>query len=580
MRKAYKILLIIFGVLLIVLAVAVHKVDILLETVVKQELDKIIERSDSSFYHIEYQDVDFHIWDGDIEISGIKIEAKEGMRDSVETGVLRSIVSASFNTISLSGMSFWKYYKTKKVEIKDITILEPKLNLIINPQVEKVKRKAFDPAKLLSTRLKSIYVKNVHFNNLDFKLDNVLRKNLMLKIDSLNLGLGDVVFDSLSIKKKVPVLFSQIYLSVHKLSVNISEYYLLKTDNFVLDSRKDLVQLDSLRIVPKYSQKEFDQKIPYEKAWIKMNIGQFRIEGFNVDSIRERQKIYFKKIYVNKPSIIVYKNKKLKNPPFKYQELITQTIRRIPVRFKIDTVIAENAYIRVQNIGNRVPQTLPANIDFKSTYIKISGITNDSVFVKNNPVINIAFYSKFMGAADLNAYLSLPVFHANNYFTVKAKLEEIEGKVMNEMLNRLLLLNIKSGTVLSTDLEFVANNDSAYGFIDLSYRNLKLDMKSTNDPQKSVVFVNALLNTVAKNNNIKGQPGFSRGFIAYKRNPTDKFLKYIWKAIQTGIINTLLPAKEVKEQSKQFKKENKKGVKQDNKKNKSGIIFKKKDKKN
>jgi hypothetical protein len=161
-------------------------------------------------------------------------------------------------------------------------------------------------------------------------------------------------------------------------------------------------------------------------------------------------------------------------------------------------------------------------------------------------------------------------------------MKEIDGKVMNEMLNRLLLLNIKSGTVLSTEVEFTANNDSAYGFIDLSYRNLKLDMKSTDDPQKSVVFVNALLNTVAKKNNIKGQTGFTRGFIAYKRNPTDKFFKYIWKAVQTGIINTLLPAKEVKQQSKQFKKDNNKGIKQDkkdNKKNKSGI-FKKKDKKN
>ena len=53
MRKIHRVLLIIFGVLLIVLTVAAHKVDILLETVVKQELDKIIERSDSSFYHIE-----------------------------------------------------------------------------------------------------------------------------------------------------------------------------------------------------------------------------------------------------------------------------------------------------------------------------------------------------------------------------------------------------------------------------------------------------------------------------------------------------------------------------------------------
>ncbi|MCF6240177.1 MAG: hypothetical protein L3J74_02380 [Bacteroidales bacterium] len=568
MRKIYKILLIVFGILLIVLSIAVHKIDSLLETVVRQELDKMIERTDSSFYYFEYQDVDFHVWDGDIEISGVKILPKNGMRDSVDAGVLRSIVSASFQTISVKGLSFWKYYKTKHILIDEIIILEPEMVLTLNPNVKKVKRKAFNPAKLLSPKLKSIYVENIEFQNLNFELNNVLRKNLMLKIDSLNLGVGDVVFDSLSIKKKVPLLFSQIYLSVQKLAVNISEYYMLKTNNFVLDSRKNLMQVDSIRIIPKYSQREFDQKIPYEKGWIKIDMGQFRIEGFNIDSIREKQKIYLQKIYLNNPNIITYKNKKLKDPPYKYQELISQVIREIPVDFKVDTLIAKNAFIRIQNIGDRVPQTLPANIDFKSGYIKITGITNDSTFVKDKPIINVAFYSRFMGAADLNVHLSLPVFHANNYFTVDAKLSELNGQVMNELLNRLLLLSIKSGTILSTELEFAADNDSAYGFIDLSYRDLKLDMKSTDDPQKSVVFVNALLNTVAKNNNIKGQAGFSRGFIAYKRKPTDKFFKYLWKAVQTGIINTLLPAKAVKEQSKQFKKDNKKGIKQDKKDNK------------
>ena len=574
MKRKYKILFVILGILIIALAVAIHKIDSLLETVVKQELDKMIERTDSSFYHFEYLDVDFHVWDGDIEISGVKIQPKAGIIDSVKTGVLRNVVSASFNTISVSGLSFWKYYKTKHVFIDKIKILAPHIKITLNPEVKKIKRKAFNPAKLLSPKLKSIYVENLSFEQLDFEFENVLRKNAMLKIDSLNLALGDVVFDSLSIEKKVPVLFSQIYLSVQKLAVNISEYYMLKTDNFVLDSRQDLVEIDSIRIIPKYSRQEFDRKIPYEKGWIKINLGKFRIEGFNVDSIREKQKIYLKKIYVNSPNIISYKNKKLKDPPFKYQKLLTQVIREVPVLFKIDTVVAENATIRVQSIGDKVPQTLPANIDFKSSYIKISGITNDSIFLEKKPVINIMFYSRFMGAADLNASISMPVFNAGNYFSVKAKLNEFEGSVMNELLSRLLLLNIKSGTILSADLEFVANNDSAYGYIDLSYRNLKLDMKSTDNPQKSVVFVNALLNTVAKKNNIKGQQGFTRGFIAYKRNPTDKFFKYLWKAIQTGIINTLLPAKEVKGQSKQFKKDNKKGIRQDKKNNKIGMLKK------
>ena len=580
MRRIHKILLIILGIVVIALIIAVRKIDKIAETVVKQELDRIIKRSDSSMYYFSYEDVDFNVLEGDIEIRGVKIEPKEGAKDSVEAGVIRSILSAGFSVVSVDGIAFWKYYKTKKVVVDDISIRDPKMKITFNPEVEKVKRKAFEPAKLLGKGLRSIYVENVNFENLDFELDNVLHKNLMLKIDSLNLGLGDVVFDSLSIEKKVPVLFSSVYLSVHKLAINLSEYYLLKTDNFVLNSREDLVKVDSIRLIPKYTQKEFDRKIPYEKAWLKLNVGEFRIEGFNVDSIRERQKIYVKKIYVNRPELITYKNKQLKDEPPKYRKLMAQIIREIPVPLKVDSVIVENGFIRVQNIGDKVPQTVPANIDFKSAFVKISGLTNDSVFLEQNPIIKIAFYSRFMGAADLNAWINMPVFHANNYFSVKANLAQIEGKEMNDLLNRILLLNIKSGTVLSTDLDFVADNDSAHGYVDISYQNLKLDMKSTDNPQKSVVFVNALLNTVAKNNNIKSDPGFTRGFIAYKRDKyNDKYFRYLWKAIQTGILNTLLPAKEVKEKSKQFKKENKKDAKQQKKetKEKKGL-FRKKDK--
>lgn len=572
MKKRYKILIFVFILLVIALIIAIRKIDHLMVSLVKQQLDKMIERADTSIYTFEYKNVYFHVWDGDIEISGVKIIPHKGTRDSVEAGVLRSIIDARFSSISLKGMSYLKYYKTQKVIIDRIAIENPHFKIILNPDVEKVKRKAFDPSKLLSPELRSVFVEHVDFINLNFSLDNVHRKNLMLKIDSLNLGLGDVVFDSLSIKKKVPVLFSQIYLSVHKLAVNLSEYYMLKTDNFILNSSEDMLQVDSIRIIPKYTPQEFDRKIPYEKGWIKINVGQFRIDGFNVDSIRENQKIYVKKISINRPHIVTYKNKKLKDPPFKYQKLLSQVIREVPVLFKVDSVIAKQGFIRVQNIGDKVPQSLPANIDFASVFIKITGITNDSVYLKNKPLINILFYSRFMGVTDLNAHLSMPVFHSKNYFKVKANLKEIEGNVLNDILNRLLLLNIKSGTVLSTEMDFVADNDSAYGYLDLSYRNLKLDLKSTENPQKSVVFVNALLNTVAKKNNIKGQAGFTRGFIAYRRNPTDKFFKYIWKAVQSGILNTLLPAKEVKGQSKKYKKDNKKQKKKES----SGGLFKKK----
>jgi len=138
-------------------------------------------------------------------------------------------------------------------------------------------------------------------------------------------------------------------------------------------------------------------------------------------------------------------------------------------------------------------------------------------------------------------------------------------------------MRIKSGYILGVDFNFVANKDSARGYIDISYKNLKIDIKNTEKPNKSVVFVNALVNTITKSNNIKGADNFTRGFIQYKHDYNDKFIKYLWKIINNGLMNTLLPAKEIKGKSKKYKKQEK-DKKQENKNDKKGFNFLKKDK--
>jgi len=344
---------------------------------------------------------------------------------------------------------------------------------------------------------------------------------------------------------------------------------MIKTGHFNLNSEKKLLEVDSIKLIPKYTIPEFHKIIPHEKAYLKIKADHLQLSGVNIDSIRKNQKLYFNKLLIKKPQIITYKDKRLNDPPYKHKKLLSQIIREIPLDLKIDTIKVENGFIKVHTIGIKVPQTEPGEINFNSVYVSVLGLTNDSVLLEKRPSMNINFYSKFMGVADLKAHISMPIFNYKNSFSAKGELGEMDATVLSELLNKVLLVKIKTGKIRSVDFEFMADNDSAKGYIDVSYQDLKVDIKSNKDPEKSMKFMNALINTVAKTNNIKGSPNFKRGFIEHKRDHYKKFINYLWLSLQNGIINTFLPAKDVKEKEKEFKKENKKKIKLFKKKKKT-----------
>ncbi len=557
MKKSRLIPISSFSALIILIIIAVINIDHLLEKYIKDELNQIIKLSDHRLYEFKYKDVDFHVWNGDFEISGVEIQPKKGIADSVKNGHIKSFITGKFNNLSIIGLSFWKFYKTKKLEIDEISIIKPQISYSFNPEV-KTKKKAFDLNKVFTKRLKSIKVEKINFQNIDFDFNNVLRKNLLLEIDSMNLVLENLVFDSITIQKPIPISYSGINLFAEKISANISKYYMVQTGHFTFNSGKKLLEIDSLQLIPKYTIPEFHKMIPHEKAYLKIKADNLQISGIDIDSIRATQKLYFDKVLVKTPSIITYKNKQLNDPPYQYKKLLSQIIREIPIDLKVDTVRVENGFIKVQTIGDKVPQTKPGEIIFNSAYVNIYGFTNDSIFLEKRPIMSIYFSSKFMGVSDLKTYISMPIFHGKSVFQVKGELAEMDATVLSKLLKRLLLVNIKAGKIRSVDFEFRADNDSAIGYIDISYQNLKIDIKSNKNPEKSMKFMNALVNTVAKSNNIKGTPNFTRGFIAYKRDYNKKFINYLWLSLQNGILNTLRPPKEVKSQSKEFKKGNKK----------------------
>ncbi len=557
MRKSKIILLSVFSVLLILFSIGLFNVDSLLEKYIREELDQIIESSDHRIYEFKYKDIDFHVWNGDFEISGVEILPKTGMADSLEKGDIRSLISAKFNNFSIIGFSFLEFYKTKKLEIDEIRMIKPKLNFSFNPEV-KVKRKTFDLSNLFTKRLKSLKVEKINFQNVHFDFNNVLRKNLLLEIDSMNLEIENLVFDSITIEKPIPVSYSGINLFINKVSANISKYYMMETGHFNLNSEKKLLEIDSIKLIPKYTIPEFYEIIPHEKAYLKIKANNLQISGVDIDSIRKNQKLYFDKILVKDPTITTYKDKRKLDPPYQYKKLLSQIIREIPIDIKVDTVQVENGFIKVQTIGDNVPQTKPGEINFKSVYLSVFGLTTDSIFLEKRPVISIYFNSKFMGVANLNAQISMPVFDNSNNFKVKGELAEMDATVLSDLFYKLLLVDIKTGKIGSIDFEFKADNDSAMGYIDISYQNLKVDIKSNKEPEKSMKFINALVNTVAVTDNIKGTDSFTRGFIKYKRDYNKKFISYLWLSLQNGILNTLRPQKEVKDQSKEFKKGNKK----------------------
>ena len=544
-------LLIIFGVLIIIGVVGYIYLDELAEDYAKTSLDEILKNDPDPLYDYSYGDLKINLAKGDLTIIDIVISPKRAALDSLHSGGLKVLVEASIDKITIAGFEIMEFFNEGTLDINKILVLDPKVNYLVNSSVKKVGN-SLVINDILSDDLRTATVGQILIDNASIEWSDVQDLAPKLMMDSVYVEFDSIYVDSVTLLEPFAFKFSEARFEARLYDQELSELYRAKAEKIYLDYQKNILIIQGPELVPTKGKYNYGEVTKTETDLFSMKGKSIEIEGFVSGSFAEKGLLIIPKIHLNGIDLDIFRDKHLPDPPFKKIPLPATLINGIPLPILVDSIFLNNCSVSSAQLDTLNDKA--GTVFFKEMNGVITNLTNDSVFIVQNNIMEVNTTALFMDKGSMNAHMSFILDSPYDQFHMTARLGQMDAKTISPVLDSLLLIRITSGKIHSLSMDINGNDDHAVGTMDFRYENLKIDILSLKHERQSNWLLKTIANTVIRSSNISGQKNFKIGSIETDRRKDRAIFNFLWKATKSGLLSTSTPIKGAKKSNKSKKK--------------------------
>lgn len=280
-----------------------------------------------------------------------------------------------------------------------------------------------------------------------------------------------------------------------------------------------------------------DQK--YTKEIFKVSVGEIKIFQYNARWMVRQGGFFMDSIQVSDLDVNILKDKRYPFNETLRPKLPHQSLKSLKIPLDIKKVILENGDLKYQekNEGEKDLMTVSLN-DIDAT---IENITSVQENISQGAVLRIHLKTKILGKASADVRFAMPLnsYADTMYFT--GYVGSSSMKPFNKATIPALGIEITDGKLNSVDFSGSANDHHSSGEMTMRYEGLEAEVykKESKEANKFVTWV---ANAAVHNNN-PGRNGKLRvALMEFDRVMYKGFGNFIWKTLQSGIMNSVSPA--------------------------------------
>ena len=516
-----------------------------LNFIVNEKLEDIInyEKADR-LYDYTFSDVNLNILSGNLEINGAYITPIKETVDSLNLigDPKRIIFDGSLNSIKIIHLDIVELLFNQKVIIDSLLIINPKINIHINTSIKEKYQQEFTK-DLISNSIHYGEIKHIGLKNATLKWvgkDN--DSSLYFACDSVFTVIKNL--HTIGSNNKIDsVVFSELLFKGKQFKVNTIKDFSLSAQEIDYCYSDNLLELKSIQLKNILNKKAFTENQIHEMEWLKINIKSVSLSSTNTIHWSTTGEIYVNKISIQEPSVLVYKDKRLKDPPFMEKKLPSYNIRRIPIPLLIDTIEVHNGTVTYQEIVE--DGETPGEVSFTHFDVKAYHLSNIESVLKTNDLFSVAISAKFLGITPTEAHVTFHLNDSTDSFRATGTINNIDVTILNKTLVNMVFIEFQKGYVHSLSYDFTATNESANGVLDMHCTDLHIALLDTNELfqhhlHKNKPIEGLIANMVLKKNNIPNTKHYVQGNIHLMRPKNKGVPNYFWNALKSGLISTVV----------------------------------------
>jgi hypothetical protein len=554
-KKILKIL----GVVLAVLFAGIYfSYDYWLEKELKYRLSEIINKDPNGLYQYSFSKLNINLMDGSVDLKGIIILPAESAFDSLmsETNQLRFLLQLEMDEIQLNGFEITEFMKTGDIIVESLIISEPNFEYFFHPGKKQAKH-AMPLSNVFSKNFKTAELGKFLINSAEIRIVDQTKSGPTTTIHQLNIEFSEARVDSNTLQSYLPFEHENLSINAAGLSIDAGKLFSITSDSLFFKVEDNSFGLTNFQINPKYSQENFTKLYDEQKQWFAIKLDSLILNHINIDTFVHTGHIEVGKVEVITPNIALYKDKSKSPPPFKKKLLPASAIKSIPWILEIDSVSIRNGYVSINETSGLTGQD--SHLTFNELNGLLTNFNNDTSGREESTIMALNATTLVQNKALTAISIQFDLESPHDEFSVQGSVGSVVGSTFNPVLEPMMGVKVTGGIINSLEFSFTANDSISTGTLDMDYEKIKLEiLNAKSDKKTKKGFMTFAANTAIKSNNRIEKSTYLQGVIITTRVQEKDVWPYIWHSIQAGLVSTLAPftnSKEEKQQQKEVRKE-------------------------
>jgi len=495
---------------------------------------KKLEESSGYKYRFHFDKVSYRILSSSVYIAGFKAEAN----DSLEN---RSAFSSDH--ISVSGIGLVSYLFHNKIVIDRITINGANINVQVaaGPGDEKPDSSiTFSPYEAIRGKISSVFIRDIDIGETAIRyFDHITDTVPSLVSANSSLLLENLLIDSTVTYKYKRWFDADKFIIISKdfKYTTKDSLYTFHFSKLLLSYRDSLIEMDSVKMIPNFSESQFGYKKGSQTDRIDLQISNMLVTHISVKGLMEKRKVITPYIRIQDLQLRAYRDKKVRRIE-KRVATMQQLVKSIPLYLNVDSITVSNGFVQYKELAPESAK--PGYIYFDKIQGTVTNITNDTLEPAGDLMIRAS--ARLMGHGEISTYVSFP-YDKDGLFEVNGRLGTMDMKKLNVMLENNAAVSIREGTIKDATFAFTANKIRSKGTLVLRYDNLSVDILNKETRESSAIkeMVSSALanNLIIINDNPEDGKDVRKAAMGFERNPNRFIFNYFWKTIFSGIKETV-----------------------------------------
>ncbi|MCB2207538.1 MAG: hypothetical protein KQH67_04520 [Bacteroidetes bacterium] len=553
------------AVAVVAVLVVVIIINLVISYVIETKIKSSLTTKERNNYTIELRKVNANILTGNINLKDLSITPDSAFIQQLKNGESdqSTAVYAMIPTFRLAGIGIYKALTSKNIDIRKILFKKATLKIYLGKKPDKHPEKAenkMNPDSIFIKGLEGIEIGSIELTKCKLEVIDLVDDIQIVQSEDLELEIEGIQLTELEGQNNyftIDVDHVIIELLNERINLPDGNYY-MTFNRLYLNLSDSLVEIDGFTFKPTYEDKyELARKLKYTSEIFDVTLKKLSVLGIDFQKIKNEGLFYTDSILVQGLDLNILMDKRLPFNTDKRPKLPNESLKRLNIPVYIKGISITGSRLNYQERMPNTTELMTAILGDLDVQVSFATSVEDSIATGKSMVVKLK--SNFMDLTPLRADFDFPLISRVDTFYYTGHLSRAQMNEFNQAAYPAMGIKFIQGQLDNINFSGSASPRFSKGEMTMLYHDLEAEVS-----KKDLLNTNKFLSWVANAVLYTSNPGKNTDIrvvqMEFERVPYKGFGNVVWKTLQSGIVNTVLPTGKTinEEEDQESKKEKRK----------------------